>query len=58
MYEMRANWVFDCTYGFRMMISLSGYKLGMKLFGWVVGSLELCDDAYYFGILYEDNIDV
>ena len=42
MHEMRAYWGFDCTYGFRMIILLSGYKLGMKLCGWVVGSPELC----------------
>ena len=37
MHEMRTNRVFDCTYGFRRMILLSGYELGMKLYGWVVG---------------------
>ena len=57
MHEMRAYWGFDCTYGFRMIISLSGYKLGMELCGWVVGSPELCV-SYYLGILYQDNIVV
>ena len=37
MHKMRTNWEFNCTYGFRRMISLSGYELGLKLYVWVVG---------------------
>ena len=51
MHEMRAYWGFDCTYGFRMIISLSGYKLGMELCGWVVGLCEV--QSYVFPITLE-----